>query len=212
MLKEPWDNETISWGRGLNFLLLIWHNISIEIRGIYIKMLRDHEQTHGHHMVILVLLVGAGSISGRLPLGCALSCWFTLHSKWHWLVCSTLSYIYFCPDVNFRLPYERRIEINYQWFLIVVSFWERAPWTHSTFVCHRVEMVFVRLGGEGEEQRNRDYGWEAASGWVGVLQRSQIKKVLGVAFHIGKGTGVLHKHGGDQRPLTRPQMLLAWVA
>ena len=26
-------------------------------------MLRDHEQTHGHHVVILVLVVGAGSIS-----------------------------------------------------------------------------------------------------------------------------------------------------
>ena len=27
------------------------------------KLLRDHEQSHGHHMVILGLVVGAGSIS-----------------------------------------------------------------------------------------------------------------------------------------------------
>ena len=48
---------------GFNFFLLIWHNISIEIGGLDIKMLRDDEQSHGHHVVIRGLVVGAGSIS-----------------------------------------------------------------------------------------------------------------------------------------------------
>ena len=39
-------------------------------------MLRDHEEPHGHHVVILPLVVGAGSIStnqseaGKSKLGC----------------------------------------------------------------------------------------------------------------------------------------------
>ena len=48
---------------GALFFLLICHNISIEIGGIYIKMLRDHELAHGHHVKLLGLMVGAGSIS-----------------------------------------------------------------------------------------------------------------------------------------------------
>ena len=40
---------------------------------------------------------------------------------------------------------------------MIVSLWERAPRAHSTFVCHCVEMVFVRLGGESKEQGDRGY-------------------------------------------------------
>ena len=57
---RPWDPLM---GKGASIFFLIWHNISIEIGGLDIKMLRDDEQSHGHHVVIRGLVVGAGSIS-----------------------------------------------------------------------------------------------------------------------------------------------------
>ena len=45
-------------------------------------MLRDHEEPHGHHVVILPLVVGAGSISlwGRSPQICTVRHGVTLKS------------------------------------------------------------------------------------------------------------------------------------
>ena len=67
---------------GYHFFLQIRCNFSIEIRGIYIKMLRDHEEPHGHHVVILPLVVGAGSISFHLKM-------LRLSSFYFFLLCSS---------------------------------------------------------------------------------------------------------------------------